>query len=280
MASDFVFYCAVSQWQSALPTGGSQWLSALPTGQCPPARRLSKWGIWYIMGMYTQDFGGIRNMKKICLLAAVCLCALLLLSGCSKDEQTQTNPNVTETPVPTQAPTNTPVPTATPKPVEVIPVKEYRYDAVNNVNLQVTFQYPSHWVNDPGKSTICYLEPVNAGEVASRIAVSAKTVSRAPDTTSLKKQLTKFTDLLAESYFSFTPGEQINTDEAVFNTSGISQSYTARDEAGNRITGYILMAYVSSNKHIYVFHFSASSGRYEEMYPVVATVRQSLAVVK
>ena len=32
MVPDFVLCCAVSQWLSALPTGGSKWLSTLPTG--------------------------------------------------------------------------------------------------------------------------------------------------------------------------------------------------------------------------------------------------------
>ena len=203
-------------------------------------------------------------MKKYCLIAALCLCAALCLTGCGKKDDAQNNAEAT----------------ATPEPVPTVAIGSYRYETINNVNLQVSFQYPSHWTNDPGKYTICYREPVNPGEVGARVAVSAKTVSRAPDTTSLKKQLTSFMEKVEASYFSFTAGDNVQTDEAVFGTKGLSQTYTARDEDGNRYTGFVLMAYVSSNKHIYVLHFSAPSGRYEEMGTVLETIRQSLAVVK
>lgn len=219
-------------------------------------------------------------MRRYCLIAMMCLCALLFLSGCGKKDASQTDPEATITPEPTVQATITPEPTATPEPVATVPVSSYRYETINNVNLQVSFQYPSHWTNDPGKYTICYREPVNPGEAGGRVAVSAKTVSRAPDTTSLKKQLASFMEKVEASYFSFTAGDDVQTDEAVFGTKGLSQTYTARDEEGNRYTGFVLMAYVSSNKRIYVLHFSAPSGRYEEMSTVLETIRQSLAVVK
>lgn len=219
-------------------------------------------------------------MKKLCLLAALCLCALLILSGCGKDAGPAADPEASRTPEPTATPTVTPVPTQTPEPVPTVAIGSYQYDTVNNVNLQVSFQYPSHWINDPGKYTICYREPVSAGEIGARVAVAAKTVSKAPDTTSLKKQLASFMEQLAASYFSFTEGDNISTDEPLFGTKGLSQTYTARDEEGNRITGFVLMAYVSSNKHIYALNFSAPSGRYDQMAPVLETIRQSLAVYK
>lgn len=219
-------------------------------------------------------------MKRICLLAALCLCALLLLGGCGKKEEQADSPETTTTPEPTEAPTPTPEPTATPEPVPTVAVGSYQYETIENSNLQVSFQHPTHWTNDPGKYTICYIEPVNVGEVGARVAVSAKSVSRAPDTTSLKKQLASLMEQLAASYFSFTPSEDIQTDEAVFGTKGLSQTYTARDEEGNRVTGFVLMAYVSSNKRIYALHFSAPSGRYEELAPVLSTIRQSLTAAK
>lgn len=219
-------------------------------------------------------------MKKRCLLAALCLCALVLLSGCGKKDEAADNPEATDTPVPTEAPVQTPEPTATPEPVPTVAVGSYQYETISNSNLQVSFQHPTHWTNDPGKYTICYREPVNAGEVGARVAVSAKTVSRAPDTTSLKKQLASLMEQLETGYFSFTASEDIQTDEAVFGTKGLSQTYTARDEEGNRITGFVLMAYVSSNKRIYALHFSAPSSRYDELSPVLSTIRQSLTAAK
>ena len=218
-------------------------------------------------------------MKRYIALVLLALC-LALLTACGDDEDP-----VEETPIEDQAtatpePTATPAPTATPEPIQTVAVSKYRYDTVSNSTLQVTFQYPAHWNNDPGKSTICFLEPVAAGDVPARIAVTSKTVSKAPDTTSLKKQLASFAECVQGTYNTFTLGEKIDTDVQVFNTKGLCQSYTARDENNFRITGYILMAYNSGNKHIYVLHFSAPSNRYEDYATVLEKVRLSLAVVK
>ena len=221
-------------------------------------------------------------MKKVWAALALMLVAVLLMTGCGKRGEEENNPEeqVETTPTPSPSPSPTPSPTPTVAPQATLAVKDYQYDTVKNSTLQVTFQYPAHWTNDPGKSTICYLEPVYTGEVGARLAEASKQVSKAPDTTSLKKQLTSFAEAVQATYSSFTLAEKIDTKVSVFNTEGLSQSYTARDSNGVRITGYILMAYNSGNRHIYVLHFSCPSNRYEELSPVIEKVRQSLAVVK
>ena len=221
-------------------------------------------------------------MKKLTAALALLLLAALLLTGCKRGtEETPGDAQVEEeTPEPTPEITATPEPQATATPAPTMQVSAYKYDTVINSTLQVTFQYPSHWTNDPGKSTICFLEPVASGEHGARLAVASKQVAKAPDTTSLKKQLTTFAEKVEATFASFTLAENVDTKVPVFNTDGISQSYTARDSSGVRITGYILMAYNSGNRHIYVLHFSCPSNRYEELSPVIEKVRQSLAVVK
>lgn len=210
-------------------------------------------------------------MKKyMCLLLA---CLTLLLTSCSKSDEPVAEP----TQSPTPAPTETPVPTPSPTPVPVVDIADYQYFIVNNSTLAVSFKYPSHWINTPGKSTICYVEPVNPGETAARLAVSSKVVSERPTDKELKAELTDFLALVEASFPGYEAGEQ-KDDVSIMETNGVRQKYTAHDsETGESITGYVLICYVRNSRRIYLLHFTAPTGEYDQLSAVVDVIRESMS---
>ena len=113
-------------------------------------------------------------MKKLlCLLLA---CLLLALTGCGGS-----NTNVEPTEEPTATPEPTPEPTPAPSPVPKTAIADYEYYLASNSTLDVMFKYPSHWINQPGRSTIGYIEPVDPGETPARLAVTSKLMAERPE---------------------------------------------------------------------------------------------------
>lgn len=211
-------------------------------------------------------------MKKLlCLFLSL---MLLFLSGCGNDEKSDVVEE-TATPAPTQ--TATPEPTVSPTPVPQVSIADYQYYVVTNGTLAVSFKYPSHWINEPGKASIRYTEPVNPGQTPAQLTVTSKVMDIRPGRTEMSNQLKSFLDLVSEHVYDFEAGEY-KEGVAMLDTEGIRQKYTARDtETGEAITGYALMVYVRAAKRIYLLHFTAPSSRYDEMSTIIDVIRDSIA---
>ena len=209
-------------------------------------------------------------MKKAlsCLLL---LAMILAMTGCGSDDK-----DSSATPEPALTPEITPVPTPVPTAVPVVDISNYEYYYITNSTLDVSFQYPSHWINSPGRSTISYVEPVDPGLTPARVAVSSKLVSNKTTDKTVRDQLDYFLTLVATQYTSYIAGE-FKEDVDVMGTKGLRQKYTARDtNTGELITGYVLMCYVKASRRIFVLHFTAPSRRYDNLSPIIDVVRESM----
>ncbi|MBR3503073.1 MAG: hypothetical protein IKO07_02365 [Clostridia bacterium] len=209
--------------------------------------------------------------KTLCLLLAF---LLLLLTGCGSSK---TDVEPTEEPAATPEPT--PEPTPAPSPVPKTAVEDYEYYLVSNSTLDVMFKYPSHWINQPGRSTISYIEPVDPGKTAARLAVTSKLLAERPTSRQVRTHLDDFMKLVQEQYTGYEAGE---LDEAVeiMDTTGFSQRYTAYDPNTNEaVTGYALVFYVRETRRVYLFHFTAPTREFTELSAVLETVRDSLSTI-
>lgn len=210
-------------------------------------------------------------MKRV---LALILTALMLfsLSGCG-NPFSHPEPTPSPTPEPTPTPTATPVPTPAPTPVPVVDIDKYDYAKQTNKTLGVAFTYPAHWINDPGQSTISYVEPVEEGDIPARFAISVKKPKKAPDKDALKEEIQKLGDSIAADYLNF---ETVSTSKngKLGSASALSLVYTAEQD-GTPIKGQILLTYVKSKKRIYALHFHCSEADYEAFQPVLKKIATS-----
>ena len=210
-------------------------------------------------------------MKRLIACLLTLGLTMVALTGCGSR-----GGNTEATPEPVATVEVTPEPTPVPTPVPVVDIADYEYYYITNSTLGVSFKYPSHWINSPGRSTISYVEPVNPGETPARIAVTSKSVSSRTDDKKVREQLEYFLTLVQTEYNSYIPGE-FKEDVAIMETTGIRQKYTARDvDTGELITGYVLMCYVKSARRIYMLHFTAPSRRYDDLSVIIDVIRDSM----
>ncbi len=214
-------------------------------------------------------------MKKLLILILALM--VLLLSACSKEEEADT-PEATASPTPTVEPTQTPEPTPEPTLVPEVAFEDYQYYIVNNSTLVVSFKHPSHWINEPGKASIRYTEPVNPGDTPAQLTVTSKYVEDRPRDRDMLKQMEDFLALVETQVDDYECSEDdLKDDVEILGTEGVRQKYYARDpETGRQITGYALMAYVKGTKRIYLLHFTAPTTEYEEISGVIDVIRDSM----
>jgi len=214
-------------------------------------------------------------MKKLlCLILAL---LMLLLSACASDAPAE-DPNATPTPSPTPVPTATPVPTPVPTLVPVVDFANYQYYVVNNSTLAVSFKYPTHWINEPGKLSIRFTEPVNPGDTPAQMTVTSKYVEARQNDEAMEKQMKSFLALVEAQVEEFVANKKdFKEDVEIMETEGIRQKYTAiHPETGEPITGYVLMVYVRGAKRIFLLHFTAPTAEYEELSGVIDVIRDSM----
>lgn len=217
-------------------------------------------------------------------MLALMLIALISLSAAGCDMLSPPDDEMADAPAPTLeaavqpevtvAPTPTPVPTPSPTPVPVVEVQDYKYQKVSNQALDISFDFPSHWVNVPGNITICYVQPVNAGETAARIAVSVKKTNKNLDPEGIKKELNKLIDKISESFVNFRHGA-ISKKVKLIGGNAYSVVYEAELQ-GETVKGFVIVTYRSSKKRLVALHFYAPSDRYSEYQPVLKQVMGSI----
>lgn len=209
-------------------------------------------------------------MKKI-LLVLLIVALLPVLSGCSTVGGlfAQPTPVPESTPEPTPQPTPVPTPTPQPTPVPVVAYKDYEYEKLSNRSLAVAFSYPTHWINEPGKNTISYYEPVESNDVPARMAVAVKRASKATQE-DVKKQISSLSDSISQQYDSYQVTGTTRNAKLIRQTA-LALNYEAeKDEIA--IKGTIVMTFIKDTKRIYAIHFCAPAEDYDDF----ETVRKKL----
>ena len=192
-------------------------------------------------------------MKRIC----TALLALLLLLGGAHAEEDIFAATITS-----------PTPTAGVGSIGLA-ISEYTYAVLTNDTLGVRFSYPSHWIQTPGRRTICYEEPVGEGDIPARMAVSVKQLDDRADGDELTRQLSSFVSAIFTQFDRYEIGNLI-TDVPFMGKTAYSTVY--RGYKGDQvIRGTAIMASVGTK--IYAFHFSCDADDYDAMTTVMEYLR-------
>lgn len=192
-------------------------------------------------------------MKRIC---TALLALLLLLGGAHAEEDIFA------------ATIATPTPTAGVGSIGLA-ISEYTYAVLTNDTLGVRFSYPSHWIQTPGRRTICYEEPVGEGDIPARMAVSVKQLDDRADGDELSRQLSSFVSAIFTQFDRYEIGNLI-TDVPFMGKTAYSTVY--RGYKGDQvIRGTAIMASVGTK--IYAFHFSCDADDYDAMTTVMEYLR-------
>ena len=192
-------------------------------------------------------------MKRIC---TALLALLLLLGGAHAEEDIFA------------ATIATPTPTAGVGSIGLA-ISEYTYAVLTNDTLGVRFSYPSHWIQTPGRRTICYEEPVGEGDIPARMAVSVKQLDDRADEDEMTAQLSSFVTAIFTQFDRYEIGNLI-TDVPFMGKTAYSTVY--RGYKGDQvIRGTAIMASVGTK--IYAFHFSCDADDYDAMATVMEYLR-------
>ena len=140
------------------------------------------------------------------------------------------------------------------------------------------FDYPTSWVNVPGKSTVCFHEKVSDDDIPARVAVTRKKLVHTPNSNTTLAQFQDFARYIYNQYDSSTfEFGALNSDAIFMGQRGYEITYMAY-KGENEMMGY--MACTSIGRYVYVFHFSATYKDYVVLQPVMTRMRDSLSAVE
>lgn len=152
------------------------------------------------------------------------------------------------------------------------------YNALNDPDLKLTFNYPANWINVPGVYTVCYREAVEPGEFPARVAISAKQLVHSPEGNVLTDELTGFVRVIRKQYDAntFQLGTP-NSEDTFMGKPALSNTYLAYS-GETEVKGFVIGQ--SVGRVLYVFHFCASYDDYAAMERVMRYMLNSVQIIQ
>ena len=159
-----------------------------------------------------------------------------------------------------------------------VDISTYRYQRLMDTSFGFTFEYPTHWINVPGKYTVCFREEVEDGDFPARVAITKKTFAHSPSSERMLAQFQSFAQIVYAQYApsTFELGE-LNASAKFMGQNAFEITYLAYS-GDIEVKGYMICCAVE--KTIYVFHFSASYSDYAAMEPMIARMRDSVVLAQ
>lgn len=166
-----------------------------------------------------------------------------------------------------------PLTTPTPQPNTAIS----GYTEIGGAGLGFRFSYPSGWQNVPGRSTVCYLQPVTDGTLyPARVSVTMKQLPHKCNMTLLEEQMVSLMKTIMSQYdeSTFQVDEKLDTETKFMgNTKTLASSYLAYD-GDQEIEGYVIMTYFE--RYVFAYHFVCAYEDYEAFGPAMRRMRDSV----
>lgn len=166
-----------------------------------------------------------------------------------------------------------PFATPTPQPNAIITA----YSDCTGTGLGFKFRYPTGWTNIPGRSTICYVQPLDNGTAyPARVAVTMKKLAHRCTDELCKNELVDYLKTMRTQYdqSTFEVDTELNLTQKFMSNRAMSTTYLAYD-GKQEVAGYVIMTYFE--RYVFVFHFLCAYEDYAAFQPAINTMRDSVA---
>jgi len=150
------------------------------------------------------------------------------------------------------------------------------YSTIGNVGLEFSFSYPANWNNMPGRSTLCYVQPMEEGVTyPARVAVTMKKLPHRGTEAKVREQFASYFEHLQSQYDeeTFEANMTLNYATPFMGRTAMSTTYLAYD-GDQEIMGYVITTYFE--RYMYVFHFLCAYEDYEDFWPALQFMRDSV----
>lgn len=185
-------------------------------------------------------------------------------------------PSLEPAPAVTEEPKNDtvimPFATATPQPN--VTVNSYSEVVVDELGFK--FDHPSDWNNIPGRSTVCYVQPLENGTVyPARVAVTMKKLAHKCSSSEATKELAEYVKMLRTQYdyATFKVNKTLDESTKFMGNKAMATTYLAYD-GEQEIQGYVIMTYFE--RYLFCFHFLCAYEDYEAFQPAMLHMRDSV----
>ena len=182
--------------------------------------------------------------------------------------------------VPAETPTSEPVSQDTgDQPFTPTPQPNARVDGyteVSNTGLGFRFNYPTGWNNIPGRSTVCFVQPLENGTVyPARVAVTMKQVAHKLKTDTAQEQFVEYLQVLMSQYDekTFEVDDVLDTETKFMGNKAFSTTYLAYD-GDQEIQGYVIMTWFE--KYLFCYHFLCAYEDFGAFTSAMYTMRDSV----
>lgn len=150
------------------------------------------------------------------------------------------------------------------------------YSTVGNLGLEFSFSYPANWNNLPGRSTVCYVQPMAEGvKYPARVAVTMKKLPHRGTDSKVKDEFASFFKFISSQYDeeTFEANLALNTKTKFMGRKAMSTTYLAYD-GEQEIKGYAICTYFE--RYMFVFHFLCAYEDYNDFLPAMQFMRDSV----
>lgn len=185
-------------------------------------------------------------------------------------------PSLEPAPAVTEEPANEtvimPFATATPQPN--VTVNSYSEVTVDELGFK--FSHPSDWNNIPGRSTVCYVQPLANGTVyPARVAVTMKKLAHKCSSSEAQKELVEYIKMLMGQYdqATFKVNKTLDENTKFMGNKAMSTTYLAYD-GEQEIQGYVILTHFE--RYLFCFHFLCAYEDYEAFQPAMIRMRDSV----
>lgn len=179
--------------------------------------------------------------------------------------------------VPTaEAVVDQPFATATPQPNTAVS----GYSEISGTGLGFKFNYPTGWNNIPGRSTICYVQPIEDGTAyPARVAVTMKKLAHKCTEEKAQNELLEYCKLLMSQYdeSTFEVSKELDSETKFMGNKAISTTYLAYDGT-QEIQGYVIMTWFE--KYVFCYHFLSAYEDYAAFDSTMRHMRDSVQAVE